>query len=107
MAEEVLIVLSACPDEVTAKRIAQILVEEGLAACVNVLPKMDSVYRWQGKVEQAQEALCLIKTTIGRYQTLESRIKELHPYEVPEIVAVNIATGLPSYLNWAVRSCDG
>jgi periplasmic divalent cation tolerance protein len=107
MAEELLLVLSTFPDVETARRIAHTLVEERLAACVNVLPQIESIYRWQGKVEQSAEALCLIKTSIGRYQGLEDRIKALHPYEVPEIIAINLASGLPAYLNWAVNACDG
>lgn len=107
MAEEILLVLSTFPDVETAKKIARTLVEERLAACVNLIPQIESVYRWQGKVEESSETLCLMKTTIGRYQGLEDRIKSLHPYEVPEIVAFNIASGLPSYLNWALNICDG
>lgn len=107
MAEEILLVFSTFPDVETAKRIARTLVEERLAACVNVLPQIESIYRWEGKVEQSAEAFCVMKTTIGRYQSLENRIKALHPYEVPEIVALNLATGLPSYLNWALDACDG
>src|SRR5690242_8188604 len=99
MAEEVLLVFSTFPDVQSAKRIGRILVEERLADCVNILPKIESVYRWEKKVEEAEETLCLIKTTIGQYQTLESRIKALHPYEVPEIIAINLASGLPAYLN--------
>ena len=106
MAEEALLVFSTFPDLPTAQRIGQILVEERLAACVNLLPKVESIYRWEGKVEQSDETLCLMKTTIGQYQQLESRIKALHPYEVPEVIAVSIAAGLPSYLNWAVAACN-
>ena len=98
-------VFSTFPDVQTAKTIGRSLVEEQLAACVNVLPKIESIYRWKGKVEEAEEVLCLIKTTIGKYQALESRIKALHPYEVPEIVAINLATGLPDYLNWVLQAC--
>jgi periplasmic divalent cation tolerance protein len=106
MAEEALLVISTFPDMETAKGIGRTLVAENLVACVNFLPKLESIYRWQGKVEEAEEVLGLMKTTIGRYQALENRIKALHPYEVPEIIAVSLATGLPAYLNWVVESCN-
>ncbi len=105
MAEEVLLVFSTFPDIQTAREVARILVEERLVACVNILPKVESVYRWQENMETAEETLCLIKTTIGRYQTLENRIKAIHPYQVPEIIAINLAAGLPDYLNWAANQC--
>ena len=107
MAEELLLVLSTFPDLQTAKSIGRTLVEEQLAACVNILPGIESIYRWQGKVEEAQEVFALIKTTIGRYQAMENRIKALHPYEVPEIISVSPVGGLPEYFNWAVQSCNG
>lgn len=95
-----LLIITNCPDEEVANAIALALVEEKLAACVNILPRVHSVYRWQGSVESASEIPLLIKTTAARYAALESRIGELHPYEVPEIIAVPIARGLPAYLNW-------
>ena len=107
MAEELLLVFSTFPTMQTAKSVGRMLVEEQLAACVNILPTIESVYRWEGKVEEAQEALVLIKTTIGRYQAMESRIKALHPYQVPEIVSVSPVGGLPDYFNWVVQSCNG
>lgn len=95
-----LLCLSTCPDEPTARRIAEALVGEGLAACINVLPGVHSVYRWQGQVERADEALLLAKTTPQRFAALRERIVSLHPYELPEVVAVEIADGLPAYLAW-------
>ena len=107
MAEELLLVFSTFPDTQTAQCIGRTLVEENLAACVNLIPGIESIYRWEGKVEEAKEVLALVKTTIGQYQQLESRIKALHPYQVPEIISVSPAGGLPDYLNWAVQACNG
>lgn len=90
----------ACPDAATATRIADALVGERLAACVNVLPGVRSVYRWQGAVEHADEALLVIKTMSARVPALSARIATLHPYELPEVVAVEAAAGLPAYLEW-------
>ncbi len=87
-----------------ARRIGRTLVEEKLAACVNILPRVESVYRWQEKIETADEIVAIIKTTIGKYQQLEQRIRAMHSYEVPEIVAVRLHDGLPDYLNWIEQS---
>lgn len=92
--------LCTCPDPASAARIADALVGERLAACVNVLPGVQSVYRWQGQVERASEVLLLIKTTQARLEALSARLVELHPYELPEVIAVDIAGGLPGYLAW-------
>jgi periplasmic divalent cation tolerance protein len=97
---DTLIVLSTLPDRNAALEMAAQLVERRLAACVNVLAECTSVYRWQGKVETAAEVPILIKTTAARYPALEQAIRELHPYELPEIVAVPIRRGLPGYLQW-------
>jgi periplasmic divalent cation tolerance protein len=95
-----LLVLTNCPDENSANALALALVESRLAACVNILPRLQSIYRWQGKIESAPEIPLLIKSTAAAYPALEARIRELHPYEVPEIVALAIDRGLPEYLNW-------
>ena len=97
---DTLIVLSTLPDRNAALELGAQLVERRLAACVNVLAECTSVYRWQGKVETAAEVPILIKTTAARYPALEQAIRELHPYELPEIVAVPIRGGLPGYLQW-------
>ncbi|WP_265945335.1 divalent-cation tolerance protein CutA [Dechloromonas sp. A34] len=97
---ESLLVITNCPDEASANAIALAVVEARLAACVNILPRVQSVYRWQGAVESATEIPLLIKTTAANYPALEQAIAELHPYEVPEIIALPIAQGLPAYLNW-------
>jgi periplasmic divalent cation tolerance protein len=95
-----LLCLCACPDEATAGRIADALVGERLAACVQVLPGMTSVYRWEGRVERAREVLLLAKTTRARFEALQARIVALHPHAVPEVVATGIDAGLPAYLAW-------
>ena len=97
---QALLVIANCPDEACANRIALAVVEAGLAACVNLLPRVQSVYRWQGAVESASEVPLLIKTTAARYDALEAAIRDLHPYDVPEIIALPIAQGLPAYLDW-------
>jgi periplasmic divalent cation tolerance protein len=98
-----LLCLSTCPDAETAARIARVLVEEQLAACVNRVPGTASTYRWQGKIHEDAEVLLLIKTTRARFDTLRTRLAELHPYEVPELIALDIADGLPAYLDWLAR----
>ena len=100
MAHKHLLIHCTCPDETVAANIAQALVGERLAACVNVLPGLTSIYRWQGRTERESEALMLIKTRRDRYSDLEKRLRFLHPYELPEIIAVPVTTGLPEYLNW-------
>lgn len=102
MAEEVLLALSTFPDIETARRIAGQLVSENLAACANVVPVVESIYRWQGKVEDAKETLVFFKTTSARYSAFQEKLKSLHPYEVPEIICLSIADGLPEYLRWVV-----
>jgi len=94
------IVFNTCPDRETAQVIARRLVELQLAACVNIIPAIESVYRWQGKVESETEHLLIIKTHSGCYTELENTIQALHPYELPEVVAVPIEAGLPAYLDW-------
>ena len=96
--------LCTCPDEQTAINIAENLVAQRLAACVNVLPSVYSVYHWQDNVESAQETMMLIKTPTDKYASLEKVITSLHPYEVPEIIALDINSGLPEYLNWLENS---
>jgi periplasmic divalent cation tolerance protein len=97
---EILLVVVNCPDEASANAIALALVEAKLAACVNILPRVQSVYRWQGAVESATEIPLFIKSTAASYPALENAIRERHPYKVPEIIALPVAQGLPAYLNW-------
>jgi periplasmic divalent cation tolerance protein len=100
--DNVLIVLTNCPDAEIADRIARTLVEQKLAACVNRMPAVDSVYRWQGAVERAVEVPLLIKSTRERLPEVQEAIRALHPYEVPEILAIPVVAGLPAYLRWVV-----
>jgi periplasmic divalent cation tolerance protein len=97
---ETLLVLTTLPDAESAQALAGQLIEARLAACVNILAPCRSVYRWQGKVEDANEVPLLIKTTAARYDALEAAIRARHPHELPEIVAVPLARGLPGYLAW-------
>lgn len=91
---------STCPDLESAQRLADALVGERLAACVNILPGVHSTYQWQGKVERSEEVQLVIKTTAERLPALAARLTQLHPYELPELVAVPVAAGLPAYLHW-------
>jgi periplasmic divalent cation tolerance protein len=100
--DNVLIVLTNCPDVEVADRIARTLVEQKLAACVNRMPAVDSVYRWQGAVERTVEVPLLIKSTRERLPEVQEAIRALHPYEVPEILAIPVVAGLPAYLRWVV-----
>ncbi|MGE4458426.1 divalent-cation tolerance protein CutA [Stenotrophomonas acidaminiphila] len=94
------LVFCTCPDAATAQALARLLVEQRLAACVNLLPHIQSVYRWQERVEQAEEVQLLIKTTADRLDALTAALLQHHPYELPEILAVSPSAGLPAYLDW-------
>ena len=104
MTTDALLVYCTCPDNEVASQLAESLVSKQLAACVNIIPGVQSVYAWQGKIEFDDEALLLIKTTASKYETLQKLIQDEHPYELPEIVAVSITTGLPGYLEWINKS---
>jgi periplasmic divalent cation tolerance protein len=104
MPTDALLVLSTCPDADTAQRLARTLVEARLAACVSLVGPVTSIYRWRDAVETAGETLLLIKTAAGRYTDLAQALRSMHPYEVPEILAVPVERGLDDYLDW-VRSC--
>lgn len=95
-----LVVFTNLPDRAAAEKLAETLVAERLAACVNILGPCRSVYRWNGGLQKDDEHLMLIKTSRERYATLEAAIRAAHPYELPEIVAVPIERGLPAYLDW-------
>jgi periplasmic divalent cation tolerance protein len=104
MASQTLLLLCNCPDRAAADKIASELVEKRLAACVNLVPGFSSIYMWQGKLETAEEVTLLIKSTRQRYEELETAILELHPYELPEIIAVPVELGFSDYLNW-IEEC--
>ena len=94
------VVLTNAPDRAVAQQIADALIERRLAACVNILSECTSVYRWQGAVETAAEVPLIIKTRADRYAEVEAAIRSLHPYELPEIIAMPVTHGLPAYLDW-------
>src|ERR1043166_1354238 len=106
MVEELMLALCTFPDRETARRIARQLVTENLAACANIVPAVESIYRWQDKIENAQETLVFFKTTAARYAAFQDRLKSLHTYEVPEIICLRIADGLPEYLRWVEAGCS-
>src|SRR5690349_8173057 len=106
MAEDTLVVFSTFGSAEEARSVARILVEERLAACANLLPGVESIYRWQGAIETAVEVMVVFKTNIDRYYRLEARLKELHPYEIAEIVALPVKVGSLPYLRWVDESCQ-
>jgi periplasmic divalent cation tolerance protein len=98
------IVLSTAGSADEARKIARHLVEHGLAACVNIVPQIESIYRWQGKVELSQEWLLLIKTTVEKFPGVRDAIRELHSYDLPECIAVSVEGGSAEYLEWIADS---
>lgn len=98
------VVLTTAPSLSEARRLAGRLVRERAAACVNVVPRVDSIYRWKGRVERGAEALLIIKTRRSRLKLLSRKIQTLHPYEVPEILALPVSAGSPAYLRWLEES---
>lgn len=101
-----LVVMGTFPDRETALRIARCLVEEGLVACVNLFPGVESIYRWEGVVESSSEVGFWMKTQASSYPLLETRFRALHPYEVPALVALPISDGLAPFLDW-IRAQTG
>lgn len=100
MNDSILLIFTNAPNRAAADSIATALIEARLAACVNIFGQCDSVYRWQGRLERACEVPMIIKTTAHNYPALETELRRLHPYEVPELLAVPAAYGLPGYLDW-------
>lgn len=100
---DVIMVITNLPDRATAERIASTLVTEGAAACINILAGCTSVYRWEDKLVHTDEVPMLIKTTRATYPRLEATLRKLHPYDLPEIIALPVATGLPEYLTWVAQ----
>ena len=100
MESQALVVYCTCPDRVVAERIAEAVVDERLAACVNLIPGLTSIYRWEDQMQHDVELLLIIKTRSAVYPQLEARLRELHPYQVPEIIALPIQAGSAAYLNW-------
>lgn len=106
MTQDPCIVLCTVPDPETGTALARHLVETRLAACVNLVPGLTSIYRWEGKVQQDAEVLLVIKTRHGRFGDLSAAIRARHPYELPEIIEVPLSGGLPAYLDWLNQSLD-
>lgn len=102
--EAAVIVLVTGPDEATLTSIAERVVTEGLAACVNVVPHVRSVYRWNNAVEKTQEALGILKTTRSAVADLQRRVLDLHPYDIPEFIVLRVESGSPAYLDWVADS---
>ncbi len=100
------LVMTSCPNEEIARQLATHMVENRLAACVNIICGVTSVYRWQGKTTTDQEQLLLMKSPKSRYPELEQAIKDMHPYELPEVVAVPICAGFADYLAWVGKNCQ-
>jgi periplasmic divalent cation tolerance protein len=101
-----IVVLVTCGSPEEGRKVARALVERRLAACVNMVAGVESVYRWKGAVEEASECLLLAKTTRGQFEPLQSTVRELHSYELPEIVALPIVDGLDAYLSWIATSVE-
>ncbi len=100
-----LLVMTACPDQDIARSIAKQLVLERLAACVNIIPGVQSIYRWFDAIEETREVILLIKSTADNYALLEAAILRLHPYQVPEVLAVPIAQASSAYVTWLSNAC--
>lgn len=105
VADAILVLITAA-SESEAKRLAAALITDRLAACVQILPKMESVYRWQGKIQYETEILLLLKTTANKFEELERTVRSLHSYEVPEILAVPVASISEPYFKWLVESLE-
>ncbi|MFB3819172.1 MAG: divalent-cation tolerance protein CutA [Candidatus Methylomirabilales bacterium] len=99
-----IVVLITCPSAAVGEKIGQALVEARLAACVNVVPRITSIYRWEGKVVRDREVLLLVKTRPARFAALRRHVVALHPYSVPEIIALPLRAGLPAYLDWIAQA---
>jgi periplasmic divalent cation tolerance protein len=105
MAEKIVLALSTFPDADIARRISNELVVGKFASCANILPSVESIYRWKDKIEFGNEILVLFKLSEDRQSAFQEKLRSLHPYEVPEIIFVPIASGLPEYLRWVVENC--
>jgi periplasmic divalent cation tolerance protein len=103
MQTEILLVFTNLPDRTSAEHVARALIEQQAAACVNIMQGCTSLYRWQGQLETADEVPLLAKTTRAAYPRLEQTIRKLHPYELPEIIAVPVNAGLQEYMNWVIQ----
>ena len=105
MADKILLALSTFPDRETAQRISNQLVTEKFAACANILPSIESIYRWKDKIEIGNETLVFFKLSEDRQSVFQEKLRSVHPYEVPEIIFVPISSGLPEYVRWVIENC--
>ena len=105
MADKIVLALSTFPDRETAQRIAKQLVEQKFAGCANILPAIESVYRWKDKLGTGNETLVFFKVSEDRQSAFQEKLRSLHSYEVPEIIFIPVTTGLPEYLRWVVDNC--
>jgi len=105
MSEKILLALSTFPDAEIARRISNQLVTERFAACANIFPSVESIYRWKGKIESGNETLVLFKVSEDRQSAFQDKLRSIHPYDVPEIIFVPVAGGLPEYLQWVIENC--
>lgn len=104
MSDEIRVVFSTFPDAIAARRAAEQLVVEGFAACANIVPAIESIFPWQGKIEQANEVLVIFKIAAEAFERFAAKLKSLHPYDVPEIVALSVNAGWPDYLRWVCEN---
>jgi len=105
MADTILLALSTFPDAEIARRISNQLVSERFAACANILPNVESIYRWKGKIESANETLVFFKVSDDRQSAFQDKLRSVHPYDVPEIIFLPVASGLPQYVQWVKENC--
>ena len=105
MSEKILLAISTFPDTEIARRISNQLVSERFAACANIFPSVESIYRWKGNIESANEILVLFKVSEDRQTAFQDKLRSLHPYDVPEIIFVPVTNGLPEYLKWVNENC--
>lgn len=106
MAEKILLGLSTFPDVEIARRISNQLVSERFAACANILPSVESIYRWKEKIESGNETLVFFKVSEDRQSAFQDKLRSIHPYDVPEIIFVSLVGGLPEYLLWVSENCS-
>ena len=107
MPEKILLALSTFPGAEIARRISNQLVSERFAACANILPSVESIYRWKGKIELGNETFVFFKVSEDRQSAFQDKLRSLHPYDVPEIIFVPVASGLSEYLQWVAENCVG
>src|SRR5215468_2839015 len=106
MAEKILLALSTFPDAEIARRISNDLVSQRFAACANILPAVESIYRWKEKIESGNEILVFFKVSEDRKSAFQDKLRSLHPYDVPEVIFIPVASGLPEYMHWVAASCS-